>query len=104
MTKGIAAALEHLSETELQALLDPETLPQHIAIIMDGNGRWAAQRGLVRTAGHTEGIKSVREMMTVCGELGIRSLTISAFSQVNWMRPVPELHVLMLLLEWYLQM
>src|SRR5439155_1602057 len=104
MTKGIAAALEHLSETELQALLDPETLPQHIAIIMDGNGRWAAQRGLPRMAGHTEGIKSVREMMTLCGELGIRSLTIYAFSQENWKRPVPEINALMMLLEWYLQM
>ena len=104
MTKAIAAALEHLSETELQALLDPETLPQHIAIIMDGNGRWAAQRGLPRMAGHTEGIKSVRDMMTLCGELGIRSLTIYAFSQENWKRPVPEINALMMLLEWYLQM
>src|SRR5256714_13473868 len=104
MTKGIAAALEPLSETELQALLDPETLPQHIAIITDGNGRWAAQRGLPRMAGHTEGIKSVRDMMTLCGELGIRSLTIYAFSQENWKRPVPEINALMMLLEWYLQM
>jgi len=104
MTKAIAAAFEHLSETELQALLDPETLPQHIAIIMDGNGRWAAQRGLPRMAGHTEGIKSVRDMMTLCGELGIRSLTIYAFSQENWKRPVPEINALMMLLEWYLEM
>src|ERR1043165_8600638 len=101
MTKGIAAAFEHLSETELQALLDPETLPQHIAIIMDGNGRWAAQRGLPRMAGHTEGIKSVKEMITLCRDLGIRALTIYAFSQENWKRPAPEITALMMLLERY---
>ncbi len=104
MTKGTASALEHLSEAELQALLDPDLLPQHIAIIMDGNGRWAAQRGLPRMAGHTEGIKSVREMITLCRDLGIRALTIYAFSQENWKRPVPEINALMLLLEQYLQM
>ena len=104
MTKGTTSELEHLSEAELLALLDPELLPQHIAIIIDGNGRWAAQRGLPRMAGHTEGIKSVREMITLCGELGIRSLTIYAFSQENWKRPVPEINALMMLLERYLQM
>jgi len=104
MTKGTASELEHLSEAELLALLDPDTLPQHIAVIMDGNGRWAAQRGLPRMAGHTEGIKSVREMITLCGEVGIRSLTIFAFSQENWKRPVPEINALMMLLEKYLQM
>jgi undecaprenyl diphosphate synthase len=103
MTKGTASELEHLSEAELQALLDPDSLPQHIAVIMDGNGRWAAQRGLPRMAGHTEGIKSVREMITLCGELGIGALTIFAFSQENWKRPVPEINALMMLLEHYLQ-
>jgi undecaprenyl diphosphate synthase len=104
MTKGTTSDLEHLPETELLALLDPDSLPQHIAIIMDGNGRWASQRGLPRMAGHTEGIKSVREMLTLCGELGIRALTIYAFSQENWKRPVPEINALMMLLERYLQM
>ena len=103
MTKGTASELEHLSEAELLTLLDPDTLPQHIAVIMDGNGRWAAQRGLPRMAGHTEGIKSVREMITLCGEVGIRSLTIFAFSQENWKRPVPEINALMMLLEKYLR-
>ncbi len=104
MTKGTTSELEHLSEVELRALLDPDLLPQHIAIIMDGNGRWAAQRGLPRMAGHTEGIKSVREMITLCRDLGIRALTIYAFSQENWKRPVPEINALMMLLEQYLQM
>ena len=103
MTEETASELQHLSEAEIQALLDPDQLPQHIAIIMDGNGRWAAQRGLPRMAGHTEGIKSVREMITLCRDLGIRSLTIYAFSQENWKRPVPEINALMLLLEQYLQ-
>src|SRR5207237_1608410 len=102
MMKETAAELEHLSDGELQSLLAPDLLPQHIAIIMDGNGRWAAQRGLPRMAGHTEGIKSLRDMMTLCGELGIRSSTIYAFSQQNWTRPVPEINALMMLLEWYL--
>jgi undecaprenyl diphosphate synthase len=104
MTKGTASELEHLSLAELQALLDPDQLPQHIAIIMDGNGRWAAQRGLPRMAGHTEGIKSVRDMITLCRDLGIGALTIYAFSQENWKRPVSEINALMLLLEQYLQM
>jgi undecaprenyl diphosphate synthase len=105
MTKGTTSdELEHLSAAELQALLDPDLLPQHIAIIMDGNGRLAAQRGLPRIAGHTEGVKSVREMITLCRDLGIKALTIYAFSQENWKRPAPEINALMMLLERYLQM
>src|SRR5438034_9921599 len=104
MTKSTASELEHRSEEELQSLLIPDLLPRHIAIIMDGNGRWAAQRGLPRMAGHTEGIKSVREMITLCRDLGIKALTIYAFSQENWKRPASEINALMSLLEWYLQM
>ncbi|WP_447977288.1 isoprenyl transferase [Candidatus Nitrospira bockiana] len=103
MTKGTATGTEHLSETELLSLLDPETLPKHIAIIMDGNGRWAELRGLPRIAGHQEGLNSVRDIMTLCGELGIPALTIYAFSQENWKRPIPEINALMMLLEQYLQ-
>ena len=77
--------------------------PVHVAIIMDGNGRWAELRGLPRMAGHTEGIKSVREIITLCRDLGIGALTIYAFSQENWKRPIPEINALMLLLEQYLQ-
>src|SRR6266568_8357429 len=104
MTKSTASELEHRSESELQSLLIPDLLPRHIAVIMDGNGRWAAQRGLPRMAGHTEGIKSVKEMITLCRDLGIRALTIYAFSQENWKRPAPEITALMMLLERYLQM
>ena len=103
MTKGTLIGVNHLTEAELLALLDPEALPKHIAIIMDGNGRWAELRGLPRIAGHQEGINSVREVLALCGELGIGALTIYAFSQENWKRPLPEINALMLLLEHYLQ-
>ena len=103
MAKGTATSFEHLTETELTALLDPDLMPRHIAVIMDGNGRWAELRGLPRMAGHTEGIKSVREIITLCRDLGIAALTIYAFSQENWKRPIPEINALMLLLEHYLQ-
>src|SRR3989441_4697461 len=73
------------------------------SVIMDGNGRWAAQRGMPRMAGHTEGIKSVRELITLCRDLGIKALTIYAFSQENWKRPASEINALMSLLEHYLQ-
>jgi undecaprenyl diphosphate synthase len=103
MTKSTAPSIDHLSEAELLALLDLDVLPRHIAIIMDGNGRWAELRSLPRIAGHTEGIKSVREIITLCRDLGIGALTIYAFSQENWKRPIPEINALMLLLEHYLQ-
>jgi undecaprenyl diphosphate synthase len=70
---------------------------------MDGNGRWAASRSLPRVAGHREGIKSVRETVTACRELGIAGLTIYAFSAENWRRPAFEVRELMMLLELYLQ-
>jgi|CXWL01.1.fsa_nt_gi undecaprenyl diphosphate synthase len=95
--------LEQLPESELLALLDLEHLPRHIAIIMDGNGRWAEVRGLPRIAGHKEGVKSVREAIRLCLDLGISALTIYAFSQENWKRPAHETNALMLLLEHYLQ-
>ena len=94
-----SSALDQLSEEELTIKLDPSLLPKHIAIIMDGNGRWAELQSLPRIAGHREGIKSVREMVTVCLELGIHALTIYAFSQENWNRPVQEISSLMGLLE-----
>ncbi len=103
MTKGTATSTEHLSEADLLATLDLDSLPKHIAIIMDGNGRWAELRHLPRIAGHQEGLNSVREIIMLCGELGIRTLTIYAFSQENWKRPLPEINALMMLLEHYLQ-
>jgi undecaprenyl diphosphate synthase len=76
--------------------------PKHIAIIMDGNGRWAKQRGLKRTAGHEEGAKVVRGITTHCGKLGVEFLTLYAFSTENWSRPKLEIEFLMKLLEKYL--
>ena len=103
MTKGTVTSIEHLSEADLLAMLELETLPKHIAIIMDGNGRWAKLRRLPRIAGHQEGLNSVRETIMLCGELGIGALTIYAFSQENWKRPVSEINALMMLLEHYLE-
>jgi undecaprenyl diphosphate synthase len=97
-----SSAVDQLSKEELAVKLDPALLPKHVAIIMDGNGRWAELRSFPRIAGHREGIKSVREMITVCLELGIHALTIYAFSQENWNRPVQEISSLMGLLEYYL--
>jgi undecaprenyl diphosphate synthase len=74
------------------------TIPQHIAIIMDGNGRWAKQRSLQRVDGHREGINSVREVVRACGELGVKYLTLYTFSTENWHRPKGEVSALMALL------
>src|SRR5215213_7797546 len=71
--------------------------PRHIAIIMDGNGRWAKQRGLPRLAGHRAGVENIRRILTECVEQGIRYLTIYAFSTENWSRPSAEVEGLMLI-------
>ncbi len=102
MAKSPILHTDHLSETDLLAKLEPDLLPKHVAVIMDGNGRWAELRGLPRIAGHREGIKSVRELITLSLELGIPALTIYAFSQENWNRPAQEINALMGLLEHYL--
>ena len=73
-------------------------IPNHIAIIMDGNGRWARDRSLPRIAGHREGINSVREITRVCGEIGVKYLTLYTFSTENWKRPPSEVKALMTLL------
>ena len=74
------------------------SIPRHLAIIMDGNGRWAKARGKQRIAGHREGVKSTREIVEVCGELGIDYLTLYTFSTENWNRPRSEVNALMKLL------
>ncbi len=79
-------------------LIDRSRLPKHIAIIMDGNGRWAKERGEDRVYGHYEGVISVREIVNTCGELGIAYLTLYAFSAENWNRPKGEVDALMELL------
>jgi undecaprenyl diphosphate synthase len=87
---------------ELLPQIDRSALPSHIAIIMDGNGRWARKRGLPRVAGHRAGISAVREVVEGCAELGIRVLTLYAFSVENWKRPRAEVATLMQLLKEYL--
>lgn len=81
---------------------DGARLPRHVAVIMDGNGRWARMRGLPRRAGHAEGAKSVREITRECARIGIGRLTLYAFSRENWKRPKPEVVYLMRLLKQYL--
>ncbi len=81
----------------------PKNIPRHVAIIMDGNGRWAQQRKLPRIEGHRAGAESVRAIVRACGELGIEYLTLYAFSIENWNRPRAEVQALMHLLEFYLK-
>ena len=83
--------------------VDMSRLPRHIAIIMDGNGRWAKKRGLPRTAGHKAGAETFRDIATYCRELGVEYLTVYAFSTENWKRPKDEVDAIMGLLEQYLQ-
>ena len=82
---------------------DIKTVPRHIAIIMDGNGRWARERGLPRTEGHRRGADSVRRVVKACGELGVEFLTLYAFSSENWKRPKREVDALMRLLQQFLK-
>ena len=93
-----------VSEFEEQSLqkLDPQKLPRHVAIIMDGNGRWAMQRSLDRVEGHKVGAESVRTVVRASRELGIKVLTLFAFSSENWHRPASEVRSLMNLLVQYL--
>ena len=81
-----------------QVTIDKDNLPRHIAIIMDGNGRWANVRRLPRIAGHREGVRTVRKITQICGDLGIQALTLYTFSSENWKRPVAEVGALMKLL------
>jgi len=86
-------------DKELQDhLLAGGAIPQHIAIIMDGNGRWAKKRGMPRIAGHREGVNSVRDIVEACGQIGVKYLTLYAFSTENWKRPGDEVSMLMRLL------
>ena len=83
---------------DLKEKIDPARLPRHIAIIMDGNGRWAKNRGQVRVFGHQNGVESVRQTATAAAELGVEYLTLYAFSTENWKRPKCEVDALMHLL------
>jgi undecaprenyl diphosphate synthase len=90
-------------EERLLAGIDPQRLPRHVAVIMDGNGRWARSRRLPRVAGHRAGIAAVRETVEVAARLGIRVLTLYAFSRENWKRPPGEVGTLFGLLREYLK-
>ena len=91
-------------EESLARQVNFERLPQHIAVIMDGNGRWAAQRHLLRVEGHRAGIDSVREIVETSARIGIPVLTLYAFSVENWKRPASEVSTLMSLLKRYLRL
>ncbi len=87
----------------IAAQLDPKRLPAHIAIIMDGNGRWARQRNYPRIAGHKAGVSAVRTVVETCAQLGLEALTLYAFSVENWKRPRHEIEGLWRLLRFYLR-
>jgi len=88
---------------DLARMLDPSRLPRHIAIIMDGNGRWANRRNLPRVAGHKAGIEAVRATVETCARLGVEILTLYAFSIENWKRPRSEVETLWELLHTYIR-
>jgi undecaprenyl diphosphate synthase len=90
-------------EKELLGKIDHRRIPGHVAMIMDGNGRWAQERGLPRSAGHRQGVETVRETVRFCNYLGIKALTLFAFSTENWRRPAREVNFLMSLPGQYLQ-
>jgi len=91
------------TDLELACQIQPDRLPQHVAIIMDGNGRWAEKRHLPRVEGHLAGIQSVREVLETSARLGLEVLTLYAFSVENWKRPPSEVSTLMMLLKRYLR-
>jgi len=91
------------SYRELLKQIDRRRLPRHVAIIMDGNGRWAKRHNLRRIEGHLQGTRTIRKIVRFCGEIGIRILTLYAFSTENWNRPRKEVHALMNLLFKFLK-
>src|SRR4051812_25071455 len=91
-----------LNQVQLRAHslgIDLSALPQHVAVIMDGNGRWAKRRGLARLLGHREGYRTLRAVLLNASELGLKYLTVYAFSAENWRRPEDEVQGLMKLIE-----
>ncbi|MBI5137645.1 MAG: isoprenyl transferase [Nitrospirae bacterium] len=106
MANSLAQPATAPADAEAQALLariDRARLPRHVAIIMDGNGRWARRQGKSRIEGHRAGVKSVRETVTACRELGVEVLTLYAFSMENWQRPRLEVRALMRFLNEFLE-
>ncbi len=104
MLENFAKVIKPKSEeAELLAQIDFARLPQHIAVIMDGNGRWAKQRGKARIFGHREGAESVRSILDTCARLQVKAVTLYAFSTENWKRPEDEVSGLMQMLKLYLK-
>ncbi len=103
MHELLASLKPGTEEWILAESLDPNKLPRHIAVIMDGNGRWARQRHLPRIAGHKAGVESVRAITESCARLGVKALTLYAFSTENWKRPSLEVQALWQLLKLYLR-
>src|SRR5829696_659470 len=99
----LASVTAGSAEETLARQVDFSRLPAHVAVIMDGNGRWAAQRHLPRVEGHRAGIESVRDTVETAARLGIGVLTLYAFSVENWKRPATEVGTLMMLLKRYLR-
>ena len=91
------------SRQNLEQRADQGAVPLHLAVIMDGNGRWAKSRGLPRTAGHKRGADAARRTVTAAAKMGVRYLTLYSFSSENWKRPIEEVNDLMGLLRWYLK-
>ncbi|WOD38470.1 isoprenyl transferase [Nodosilinea sp. E11] len=91
--------IQPINYSTLPVDLHPEALPSHVAVIMDGNGRWATQRGLPRVAGHRQGAQTVKDLLRCCKDWGIEALTVYAFSTENWRRPMAEVTFLLRLFE-----
>jgi len=92
-----------LTDLSLKDQIDPARMPRHIAIIMDGNGRWAKKNFRPRVEGHREGVKAVDRIVTLCRKLNVEALTLYAFSDENWNRPLTEISALMKILDFYLK-
>lgn len=92
-----------MNQDELLKRVDKSKLPRHVAIIMDGNGRWASYRGLLRSAGHSAGVKTLKKILTVAVNLNLEALTVYAFSTENWKRPHAEVDFLLRLFSEYLE-
>lgn len=104
MLKGFEGIIKpNSAEAKLLAAIDPERLPQHIAVIMDGNGRWAKAKGQPRIFGHRAGAESVRAIIDTCARLEIKAVTLYAFSTENWKRPQDEIKGLMRMLIRYIR-
>ena len=103
MSHPLAISTDHSRVCAFPKGLDPLRLPVHVAVIMDGNGRWAQARGLPRIMGHRAGVEALKTTLRLCSSWGIKTLTVYAFSTENWSRPGDEVNFLMTLFERVLQ-